>query len=116
MATEAEHYRELAEARLQVRRSEIGARVRRLRGARSQMDIAVAMFFSDTGPWDQTKLSKVESGTRDLRILEAISLAGALGVSVGELVGEPNDSAARELRSLRDDIDRRIATLTEPED
>lgn len=113
MATEADESREQAEARLRVRRSEIGARVRRLRGARSQMDIAVQMFWTDTGPWDQTKLSKVESGTRDLRILEAIDLAGALGVSVGELVGEPNDSAARGLRSLREIIDRRLQRLAE---
>lgn len=65
--------------------------------------------------WLQNTLTRVESGDRPLRLAEAEVLASILGVSVSYLLGsdEPSDaSALRELRVLREYVDRRIEELS----
>lgn len=63
----------------------IGENVRRIRGERSQDE--VARFARVYGlPWTQQVIGAVEAGSRRLDITETILLSGALGVGVLELL------------------------------
>lgn len=66
---------------------EIGRRVVALRGDRSQQWIVNALRERGFEYWHQATVSRVELGSRPLRILEAFALADAFGITVHELVG-----------------------------
>lgn len=73
----------------------IGARVRAARvaaGFRNQGD-ALPHLEAAGLTWTQGTLSRVESGVRPLKLVEAATLATALGVTVGHLLGSPEDDA-----------------------
>ena len=70
----------------------VGRNVRRLRGDRSQNEIAAFVRVAGL-PWSQQVIASIEAGERQLDLGEAVLLAaGALGVGVLELLaGEPDD-------------------------
>lgn len=63
--------------------AEIGKNIARIRGARSQADVAAAMRTRGF-KWSQTTMWKVESGERPLRFAEASELAEVLGIGLSE--------------------------------
>jgi len=63
--------------------AEIGKNIARIRGARSQADVAAAMRARGF-KWSQTTVWKVESGERPLRFVEASGLADVLGIGLSE--------------------------------
>ncbi|MBP1241719.1 hypothetical protein ABID92_000453 [Frigoribacterium sp. PvP120] len=98
----------------------IGRNVLRLRGDRSQKDVADAM--REFGyPWSQTTVWKVEQGTRSLRLHEADALARVLGSTRASLtmssreaeLDDANSKVARAHRSLDAAIETYIDALDE---
>ena len=60
-------------------------------------------------PWVAVTISKIESGDRPARIIEALGIAECFGVSVDALLGrstDRRDNQAYALRSLRITADR----------
>lgn len=74
--------------------AEIGARVRDLRVARgmNQTDLSSAMR-AEGHAWTQPGTARVELGKRPVRLVEAISLARVLGVSMHTLLDDPCSAA-----------------------
>lgn len=98
--------------------AEVGERVHlaRERSGRPQRTIATSMEMQGH-PWQQNTLTRVEAGARPLRLVEAVTLADILGVSVDYLLGagqaQPSQAAAiRELTMLADYAAKRIAELS----
>jgi hypothetical protein len=85
----------------------IGRNVLRLRGERSQKDVADAM--RELGYlWSQTTVWKVEQGTRSLRLHEAEALARVLGASQYALTMNSEES---ELHDANAKVSRAHAAL-----
>lgn len=65
----------------------------KLRGAVSQQELAQRM--SERGQdWQQKTVSRVEKGTRDVKLFEAVDLAAVLGVSLDELMSTDESALA----------------------
>lgn len=70
----------------------LGAVVAALRGQLSQGELAQKM--TERGhDWQQTTVSRLERGTRTLKLFEAVDLAAVLGVSLDELMDTANNRA-----------------------
>lgn len=81
----------------------IGANLARLRGDRTQSELATAMR-GQGHKWSQATVWKVETGERPLRLVEALALANVLGLDLATLTGAEDE----QLRALR-------AAITETE-
>lgn len=68
--------------------SEIGQRVMRLRGERSQKSVADDMRLRGW-KWSQATMWSIESGDRPLRLTEATDLAAVLGVDLMDFFKDP---------------------------
>ncbi len=72
----------------------VARNVRRLRGGRSQDE--VARFVRVYGlPWSRSVIASIEAGTRSLDLAEAVLLAAALGVGVGGLLAGDVEEVVR---------------------
>lgn len=100
---------------------EIGARIRDLREGVSVQQGAFAERLREAGlPWSQGTLSRVESGRRPVRLVEAPLLADQLGVSIDDLLGGATESRAdtvlierqrQAIEAVRTDLQRAIDRL-----
>jgi hypothetical protein len=63
----------------------VGETLRKLRGDRSQQDVAAYMREQGWSKWSQSTVWSVEKGDRPLRLLEARDLALFLGVRLEDL-------------------------------
>jgi hypothetical protein len=68
----------------------VGETLRRLRGERSQQELAAFMREQGWGKWSQSTVWSVEKGDRPLRLLEAVDLARFLGVRLEDLTRNAN--------------------------
>lgn len=65
----------------------------KLRGAMSQQELAQRM--NERGQdWQQKTVSRVEKGTRDVKLFEAVDLAAVLGVTLDELMSADSTALA----------------------
>ena len=90
---------------------QFGERVRVERKHRGWTQPELAKMLSDKGigPMGPVTISKIESGDRPARIIEALGIAECFGVSVDALLGrstDQRDNQAYALRSLRITADR----------
>lgn len=67
---------------------EIGRAVRKVRGEMPQAEMAARMTARLDYAWYQNTVTKVESGERPLRMVEAIAIADELGAPLAMLAGQ----------------------------
>lgn len=101
----------------------IGRRIREIREAQHMPLIHVSMVMTAKfgfQTWKHaTTPAKVEYGERALRLSEAVALASILGVPLTDLIdetaatGRGRNAAIRELRLMRNQVDKRITELQE---
>jgi transcriptional regulator with XRE-family HTH domain len=92
----------------------VGAQVLRFRRARDMsQDMLAGAMTAHGAPMAQGTVSKIETGTRPLRVNELPALAAALGVDVGDLL--PEASGLHDPVRVAEDIDaaQRLAEAME---
>lgn len=74
-----------------------------IRKLRDQAGLTAAAVAEKLG-WSRSKMSMIETGTRNLSLEDAEAVAGVLGVEVGDLVaGQPDGSLGERVRAMRRD-------------
>lgn len=97
---------------------EVGRRVQAARkdAGVGQVQLAEAMSVRLATPWQQSTVTKVETGRRPLKFDEAIALASELGVTLDWLAGQApttEDALRRWARESDDRLRRAHALLSE---
>lgn len=107
--------------------AQIGERLRSLRGGVTQEQLATSVnlklsMWGSRERWQQSTLTRIETGERPLRLREAVAVCEALGVALDELVPGYSSAihnrtitelsrVARKLGDLHGEIVTRVETL-----
>lgn len=76
------------DSRMSTSDEQVGATVKRLRGARSQDALAASMALLGHPTWRRQTVIRTERGERSLKLVEAVTLASILGCTLDDLAKE----------------------------
>jgi transcriptional regulator with XRE-family HTH domain len=82
-----------------------GQRMHEERQARgiSQQQLVTSLATLHDVRWHQSTVTKAEAGTRPVRLFEALAIAATLGVSLDDLLDDPESPDAKARRAAREE-------------